>query len=155
MSLTFSVQFSKFRKTDKVIFFGFKRKLIYVRFYLDISKILKLPPFPITLNVMKCHSIVPLLLTDLKVSGHLFTHGRLWWLKKTKPGFLSVVKRIPETKKYRVGAQQGQSYLMGLSCLFSLGWPPFWWCCHSKITFWDRCFITSTSLAPNFILLVS
>ena len=28
----------------------------------------------------------------------------------------------PETLKYWVGVQRGQSYLM---CLFSLGWPPF------------------------------
>ena len=32
---------------------------------------------------------------------------------------------IPETLKYWVGVQWGQSYLMGRRCLFSLGWPPF------------------------------
>ena len=31
----------------------------------------------------------------------------------------------PETLKYRVGVQRGQSYLMGKGCLFSYGWPPF------------------------------
>ena len=31
----------------------------------------------------------------------------------------------PKTLKYWVGVQQGQSYLMGRRCLFSLGWPPF------------------------------
>ena len=30
-----------------------------------------------------------------------------------------------ETLKYWVGVQQGQFYLMGRRCLFSLGWPPF------------------------------
>ena len=34
-------------------------------------------------------------------------------------------KKSPEILKYWVGAQQGQSYLMGRRCLFSLGWPPF------------------------------
>ena len=32
---------------------------------------------------------------------------------------------IQETLKYWVGVQQGQSYLMGRRCLFSLGWQPF------------------------------
>ena len=31
----------------------------------------------------------------------------------------------PETLKYWVGVQRGQSYLMGRRYLFSLGWPPF------------------------------
>ena len=31
----------------------------------------------------------------------------------------------PETMKYWVGVQRGQSYLMGRRCLFSLGWQPF------------------------------
>ena len=31
----------------------------------------------------------------------------------------------PETLKYWVGLQRGQSYLMVRRCLFSLGWPPF------------------------------
>ena len=31
----------------------------------------------------------------------------------------------PETLKYWVGVQRGQSYLMGRRCLFSLGWQPF------------------------------
>ena len=31
-------------------------------------------------------------------------------------------------------------------CLFSLGWPPFWWWCHNKNMLWGRYFITSTSL---------
>ena len=30
-----------------------------------------------------------------------------------------------KTLKYWVGVQQGQSYLMGRRCLFSLAWPPF------------------------------
>ena len=30
-----------------------------------------------------------------------------------------------KTLKYWVGVQQGQSYLMGRRCLFSLGWPSF------------------------------
>ena len=41
---------------------------------------------------------------------------------------------LPETMKYWVGAQQGQSYLMG-RCLFSLVWPPFYWC-HDKNASW-------------------
>ena len=32
---------------------------------------------------------------------------------------------FPETMKYWVGVQQGQSYLMGRMGLFSLGWLPF------------------------------
>ena len=32
---------------------------------------------------------------------------------------------FPETLKYWVGVQRGQSYLMGRRCLFSLGWPLF------------------------------
>ena len=31
----------------------------------------------------------------------------------------------PETLKYWVGVQRGESYLMGRSCVFSLGWRPF------------------------------
>ena len=31
----------------------------------------------------------------------------------------------PETMKYWVGVQWGQSDLMGRRCLFSLGWQPF------------------------------
>ena len=31
----------------------------------------------------------------------------------------------PQTLKYRVGVQWGQSYIMGRRCLFSLDWPPF------------------------------
>ena len=31
----------------------------------------------------------------------------------------------PETLKYWVGVQQGQSYLMERRCLFSLDWRPF------------------------------
>ena len=31
----------------------------------------------------------------------------------------------PETLKYWVGVQQGQSYVMGRRCLFSHGWPLF------------------------------
>ena len=31
----------------------------------------------------------------------------------------------PETLKYWVGVQRGQSNLMGRRCLFSLGWRPF------------------------------
>ena len=33
---------------------------------------------------------------------------------------------FPETLKCWVGVQQGQSYLMRIRCLFSLGWP-WWW----------------------------
>ena len=32
---------------------------------------------------------------------------------------------IPEALKYWVVVQQGQSYIMGPSCLFSVGWRPF------------------------------
>ena len=60
---------------------------------------------------------------------------------------------FPETLKYWVGVQRGQSYLMVRRCLFSLGGPPFWWYCHNKNNFWGRCFITSTSLAPHLFLL--
>ena len=31
---------------------------------------------------------------------------------------------IPKTLKYWVSVQQGQSYLIGRRCLFSLGWSP-------------------------------
>ena len=36
-----------------------------------------------------------------------------------------VIQVLPETLKYWVGFQRGQSYLMGRRCLFSRGWPPF------------------------------
>ena len=55
---------------------------------------------------------------------------------------------IPETLKYWVGVQRGQSYLMGRSCLFSHGWRPFQCWCHDKNALWGRCF-TSTSFAPH------
>ena len=58
----------------------------------------------------------------------------------------------PETLKYWVGIQQGQFYLMGRKCLFSLGWRPFYWWCHDKNALWGRCF-TSTSFAPHLFLL--
>ena len=58
-----------------------------------------------------------------------------------------------KTLKYWGGIQQGQSYLMGRSWLFSFGWPLFQWWCHNKNIFWGRCFVTSTSLAPHFFLL--
>ena len=48
---------------------------------------------------------------------------------------------VPDTLKYWVGVQQDQSYLMGRSCLFSLGWWPFYWWCHNKNALWGRCFI--------------
>ena len=54
----------------------------------------------------------------------------------------------PETLKYWVDVQQGQSYLMGERCLFSLGWPCFCWCCQDKNALWGRCF-TSTSFPPH------
>ena len=37
----------------------------------------------------------------------------------------SIKAILPETMKYWVGVQRGQSYLMGRRCLFSLGWQPF------------------------------
>ena len=40
-------------------------------------------------------------------------------------GILSLKLGSPKTLKYWIGVQQGQSYLMGRRCLFSLGWPPF------------------------------
>ena len=47
--------------------------------------------------------------------------------KDKKPALKNVLKCnvSPETLKYWVGVQRGQSYLMGRRCLFSLGWPPF------------------------------
>ena len=59
---------------------------------------------------------------------------------------------VPKTLKYWVGVQRGQSYLMGRTCLFSLGWPPFQWWCHNKNTLWGRCF-TSTRFTPHLFLL--
>ena len=43
-----------------------------------------------------------------------------------------------------VSSGVSQSYLKRRRCLFSLGWPPF---------FWGRCFTTSTSLAPHCLLM--
>ena len=40
-------------------------------------------------------------------------------------GILSLKLGSPKTLKYWIGAQQGQSYLMGRRCLIGLGWPPF------------------------------
>ena len=57
-----------------------------------------------------------------------------------------------ETFKYCVGVQWGQSYLRGRSCLFNLGWQPFWWWCHDKNTLWGSCF-TLTSFATHLFLL--
>ena len=37
----------------------------------------------------------------------------------------TTIVNIPKPLKYWVGVQQGQSYLMGRRCLFSLGWQPF------------------------------
>ena len=40
--------------------------------------------------------------------------------------FINFMKDFaPETLKYWIGVQWDQSYLMGRSCLFSFGWPPF------------------------------
>ena len=39
-------------------------------------------------------------------------------------GILSLKLGSPKTLKYWIGVQQGQSYLMGRRCLFSLGWRP-------------------------------
>ena len=40
--------------------------------------------------------------------------------------FINFMKDFaPETLKYWIGVQWGQSYLMGRNCLFSFGWPPF------------------------------
>ena len=58
----------------------------------------------------------------------------------------------PKTLKYWTGVQQGQSYLTGRRCLFSLGWPPFYWWCHNKNALWGRCF-TSTNFQPTIFLL--
>ena len=38
---------------------------------------------------------------------------------------LELISDLPETLKYCVGVQWGESYLMQRRCLFSLGWPPF------------------------------
>ena len=35
---------------------------------------------------------------------------------------ITISQSLPETLKYWVGVQRGQSYLMGKRCLFSLGW---------------------------------
>ena len=55
-------------------------------------------------------------------------------------------------KKYWVVVQRCQSYLMGRRCLFSPGWPTFWWWYHNKSALWGRCF-TSTSFGPHLFLL--
>ena len=57
-----------------------------------------------------------------------FINKRLTKIKnivKNKPQYTprNVPKFYP--KKYWVGVQWGQSYLMGRRCLFSLGWLPF------------------------------
>ena len=43
---------------------------------------------------------------------------------------------FPETFKYWVGVQWGQSYLMGRRCIFGLGLPPFWWLYRNKNALW-------------------
>ena len=59
----------------------------------------------------------------------------------------------PETLKYWVGVQQGQSYLIGRRCLFGLGWLP-----SSDKNSLDKnalrgkCF-TSTCFTPHLFLL--
>ena len=72
--------------------------------------------------------------------------GYTKWLKNIWDG-------VPETQKYWVGVHHDQSNLMGRRCLFSLGWPPFWWWYHNKNTLWGRCFNMSTSFAPHLFLL--
>ena len=64
------------------------------------------------------------------------TSKKNFWKKSTHSYFIlyhlmkvlilsSSLGFIPETLKYWVGVQRGQSYLVGRRCLFSLGWPPF------------------------------
>ena len=43
----------------------------------------------------------------------------------TESEVIAATTCVPETLKYWVGVQWGQSYLMGRRCLFSLGWPHF------------------------------
>ena len=38
---------------------------------------------------------------------------------------IRAIQVVSENKKYWVGVQQGQSYLMGRRCLFSIDWAPF------------------------------
>ena len=69
--------------------------------------------------------------------------------------FMNITRKhfTPETLKYWVGVQWGQSYLMERRCLFNIGWSLFEWWYHDKNTLLGWCFITSTSLAPDLFLL--
>ena len=60
---------------------------------------------------------------------------------------------LPETLKYWVGVQRGQSYLLGRTWLFSLGWPTFsLWCCN-KNTLWGGCFYCiNQPVTPSFCI---
>ena len=64
--------------------------------------------------------------------------------------FMTITRKhfTPETLKYWVGVQRGQSYLMERKCLFSLVSHP-----SSDGTLGGRCFITSISLAYHLFLL--
>ena len=55
-----------------------------------------------------------------KMQSFLHNSKSKYWLNWGIYGLNS-----PETLKYWVGIQWGQSYLMTRRCLFSLGWPPF------------------------------
>ena len=57
---------------------------------------------------------------------------------------------LSETLKSWVRVQRGQSYVTG-RCLFSLGWPSFYWWFHNKNALWGS--FTSTSSAPHLFLL--
>ena len=57
---------------------------------------------------------------------------------------------IPETLKYWVGVQRGQSYLMGRSCLFSHGWRPFQCWCHDKKCFMGQMLYIDQLRTPCF-----
>ena len=56
---------------------------------------------------------------------------------------------LPETLKYWVGVQWGQSYLMGRRCIFSFCWQPFYWWCHNKNALWGRSYINQFR-TPSF-----
>ena len=82
-----------------------------------------------------------------------YSFGCCWFLRVQKQHLINChCPQSPETLKYWVAVQPGQSYLMGTRCLFSTGWPHFYRLCHNKNALWGKCF-TLNSFAPYVFLL--
>ena len=85
------------------------------------------------ISLKNCYTItiIAIGVTANKIATKMALRGILNWSgpivenKGMHASFQKRAKKVPETLKYWVGVQRGQSYLMGRRCLFSLGWQPF------------------------------